>query len=156
MRSNQSQMINSARLAGLIVNILGLLLLVVAVCFSPSSYVYDERFHILGVELLKNQGLSLEFLQGTGRSAPGPLYFMIHYLFEPLTNLNGPQIRLVNLLFFVLTIAALFLICKSFSFSNPLISSLSIMATPLVWPIAGMALTEIPSMFFALLGFFFS
>ena len=141
-----------ARFLGLFVNIIGFLLLIIAVCFSPSSYVYDERFHILGVELLKSQSLSLKFLQGTGESAPGPLYFIIHYLFEPITNLNGPQIRLVNILFLVLTIFVLFLICKTLSFTNPLVSSFRIMSAPVIWPIAGMALTEIPSMFFAMSG----
>lgn len=87
---------NPAQLASVLVNFIGFVVLLTCVLLSPHALVYDEVYHLPLVDLLNQYGLSYRFLRGTGQSAPGPLYPIIHYIFQPLTNLQAPAVRLVN------------------------------------------------------------
>ncbi|MFM7793188.1 MAG: hypothetical protein ACKO90_35580, partial [Microcystis panniformis] len=147
--------LNSAQLASVLVNFIGFVVLLTCVLLSPHALVYDEVYHLPLVDLLNQYGLSYRFLRGTGQSAPGPLYPIIHYIFQPLTNLEAPAIRLVNILLLLLLILVLSLtLQKIFKIPQPLVSSLTIMGLPMIWVITGMALTEIPAMLLATLAVF--
>ena len=146
---------NPAQLASVLVNFIGFVVLLTCVLLSPHALVYDEVYHLPLVDLLNQYGLSYRFLRGTGQSAPGPLYPIIHYIFQPLTNLQAPAVRLVNILLLLLLILVLSLtLQKIFKIPQPLVSSLTIMGLPMIWVITGMALTEIPAMLLATLAIF--
>jgi 4-amino-4-deoxy-L-arabinose transferase-like glycosyltransferase len=146
---------NPAQQASVLVNVLGFVVLLTCVLLSPHSLIYDEVYHLPLVGLLNQYGLSYRFLRGTGQSAPGPLYSIIHYIFQPLTDLEAPAIRLVNILLLLLLILVLSLtLQKIFKIPRALVSSLAIMGLPMIWVITGMALTEISAMLLATLSVF--
>jgi hypothetical protein len=134
------------------VNIVGLLSITLMVLFTQKTITYDEPFHLKTVELLIKEGFSIDFLRGTDVSAPGPLYAITHYVFLPLTSLTTPGIRLVNIILLLFIIVILKFSLDTVGYSKSLSFSVSIMSAPIIWPISGMALTEIPAMFFAYLG----
>ncbi len=88
----------------LLINIFSFFALLILVIFSPHNLVYDEGFHQSQVELLNEYGLSIRFLQGSDESAPGPTYAIVHYLFQSFTNLEAPQIRIINVVLLFVTI----------------------------------------------------
>lgn len=137
------------------VNVIGFLTILLTVLFAQKGITYDEPYHLATVDLLIKKWFSIDFLHGTDVSAPGPLYALIHYFFRPLTNLSTPGIRLVNVLFLFLIILTLRFILNLVGYSKTTSSAFSIMSAPIIWPISGMALTEIPAMFFAYLGLSF-
>ncbi|MGI0481492.1 hypothetical protein ACN4EE_11960 [Geminocystis sp. CENA526] len=146
---------NNINNINLLINILGFFALVMLVIFSPNNLVYDEGFHQFQVELLNEYGLSMRFLQGSDESAPGPTYAIIHYLFQSLTNLEAPQIRIINVVLLLVIILIIKNIASLLDYQNSWNLSFSIMSIPFIWPVSGMALTEIPAMFFACLGVYF-
>jgi hypothetical protein len=137
----------------LLVNILGFLLLIIIV-LTKTSLTYDEPLHLQTVEALNHYGFSLQFLRGTDVSAPGPLYAVTHYLFQGITHLQAPGIRLVNVIFLLFIIIILRYTFREMKYEQPLLLSFGIMSIPIIWPISGMALTEIPAMLFACLSIF--
>src|SRR4051794_37891775 len=66
---------------------------------------YDEPWYLGTVQLLHERGLTRQFLLDLPGPA-GPLYTFVHALFEPLTHLRVPAVRLVNPLILLLTLLA--------------------------------------------------
>ena len=129
------------------VNIIGLFCLLVRTIFAQNPPLYDEPFHLAAVEFLNHHGFSLSFLRPE-KTATGPLYPILHYLLQPITHLEVPGIRLVNVCLLFLMVIVLFWTLRQLKYQNPLVLSLSIMAAPIIWSVAGMALSEISAMFF--------
>ncbi|WP_161596749.1 glycosyltransferase family 39 protein [Chitinophaga vietnamensis] len=130
----------------------GYALLLLITCLHHQPPLFDEPLFIPNVHLFEQYGLSREFLVKIDNQAPGPLYQFIHYPLQPLTHLQTPGIRLVNT---VLLGGMIILLTYNLSryrripLRDAWLPALAIMAVPMVWQVAGMALTEIPPMFFA-------
>src|SRR4051794_19074463 len=67
---------------------------------------HDEGWYLETAEALRAKGLTAEFLRGLPGPA-GPLYSVVHALFAPLTGLQRPGIRFVNMSLFALTVLAI-------------------------------------------------
>ena len=79
---------------------------------------------------------------------PGPLFTVLHALFEPLTGLKLPGVRLVNLGFSFLAIAALGLAIRSRGVPHAFPKALALIAAPMIWGPIGTAMTEMPALAF--------
>ena len=106
----------------------------------------DEIPYLTNVSLIHKYGLGNEYLAQLQGSA-GPLYSFVHYLFEPITRLQAPGIRLVNVFFLIGTIFFLALILRSTGYTH-WSYSLYILAIPKVYVLTGLAFTEMPAIFF--------
>lgn len=127
-------------------NIIGLLLLVGAVSLSPTRMIYDERDHFSVTKNMLKYGI-IQSLTLTSHSAPGPLFSFIHILASPITKIKPPLIRFVNIAFLLGIIMVSAKMARNLNLSNPTLVALSILSVPFTYPIAGMALTEIPALF---------
>ena len=47
------------------------------ILLSPDRLIFDERFHVPTIDLLREKGLTSEYLRYPTRSAPGPLYAVV-------------------------------------------------------------------------------
>lgn len=139
--------------------VVGWLLLLIQVLMSPSIAIYDEIVFHPNLLLYQKYGFSEEFLLNITKQAPGPLYQMVHSFFSPLTHGQFPAMRYLNVGIFGAMVLLLYLITqKSFQLQDAFTKTLSLITVPLVWTIGGIALTEVPSMFFCLLfllGYFY-
>ena len=134
--------------------IAGYLFLLVITTLHWQAPLFDEPLFIANVHLLEQYGLSYTFLLNIDKQAPGPLYQFIHYVLEPVTHLQTPEIRLVNtvmLLLIIILLAAIIRRMQRRIKKSVWLPALHVMAVPMIWQVAGMALTEIPAMFFATL-----
>ncbi len=136
--------------------IIGLCVLLFLTAFNKSPSTFDEVLFPPNVELLKTYGFTTQFLLEMEDQAPGPLYQFVHILFEPFTNLRPPGIRIVNFLFLIGMIIILY---KTIGKYNPdhnfkIIAALNILLIPMIWQVSGLALTELPTLFFATLTVF--
>lgn len=131
----------------------GLCVLLFLTVFNKSPLTFDEVLFPPNVELLKTHGFTTQFLLEMEDQAPGPLYQFVHILFEPFTNLKPPGIRLVNFMFLIGMVIILFMIIDKYTpdLNFKLIASLNILLVPMVWQVTGLALTELPTLFFATL-----
>jgi hypothetical protein len=126
--------------------LVGLTLLITIAVFFKHPAFYDEYAYLQNVPLLHKYGIGNVYLTKLYGSA-GPLYSLIHYAFEPVTHLNAPYIRLVNitaLLFIILFVAINLQLLKNTEWHY----AFYIMATPIIYTVSGLALTEVPAMLF--------
>jgi hypothetical protein len=137
--------LGSAQIACLSVTLIGILILVASVLMTDKPATYDEIHILREVSHLKEKGLSRSFLDNY-RLGHGPLPVFLQYLFEPLTFLEPPGIRLVNLGFLLMLVTIQFFVLRRMGSRSPLSSSLSIVAAPMIWVMGGMALSEMPAM----------
>ncbi len=138
----------------LLIGIAAYVFLVLVTIWHKQPPLYDEPLFIPNVYLFGQYGLSREFLININQQAPGPLYQFIHYPLRSITHLQTPGIRLVNTTLLGLLILVLTITIAKINKSDKKLSlllALNIMAAPMVWTVSGMALTEIPPMFFAAL-----
>ena len=132
----------------------GYLFILVLTFFHRQPPLFDEAFFVKNFALYAEHGLSQKFLVEMQDQAPGPLYEIVHFAFKPLTKLNTPGIRLVNVFLLGLTILV---IAKTIgvytrkTFAASLTEAVALVAVPMVWQVTGMALTEMPTMFFSML-----
>jgi len=132
----------------------GLLFLIGSTIYNKSPIIFDELNFVPNVELMDQLGFTKEFLVQMKNQAPGPLYQIIHVVLMPITHLKPPAIRIVNLIFLLLIILITSKVIKN-TFGDlkyhHLFLALNIIAVPITWVISGLALTEIPAMFFVAL-----
>ena len=136
----------------LLLGVTGYVFLVLLTIYHKQPPLYDEPLFIPNVYLFEQYGLSKEFLLNINQQAPGPLYQFIHYPLRCITHLQTPGIRLVNtalLGLMILVLTALITCIHTAGRKQAFILALTVMAVPMVWTVSGMALTEIPPMFFA-------
>ncbi len=129
----------------LLILLVGLVTQIVIIIIFNRFPVYDERYYLYNVSLLHEYGLSKTYLLHHTGSA-GPLYSVLHYLLEPITQLRMPYIRFVNISLLLGTIYFLGLTLKLLHFSGSY--ALCVLAIPMTYTISGLALTEIPAIFF--------
>lgn len=132
-----------------------LIVLLILVATSPSKLVYDEIFYIPVVDYIREAD-SMENLIRDWPVSAGPLHAFIHFLLEPLTHLEPPSVRFVNIGFLLATMYLIFI------FSHPqlgsrqaLLASMSVLGLPLTMVVSGLALTEIPAIFLFTAGQYF-
>ena len=138
----------------LLTGILGFVFILILTFFHQQPPVFDEIPFVKNLHLFQTQGLSRQFLINVKDQAPGPLYEFVHYTFSPLTNFTTPGIRLVNVFLLGLTIllmAKIISMLRNISFSEALVFAVALVAVPMVWQVTGLALTEMPTMFFSML-----
>ena len=115
---------------------------------SPSQLRYDERNHIGLTQIVASNGWRDALLSAENQSAAGPLYPAIHLMLSPITHLQPPAIRWVNFCCF-LGVILLLARCKPAEPVAPiLLSGFTLLAVPFLWPVVGMALTELPALLF--------
>lgn len=120
------------------------------ICFSPSRLIYDENNFVANIPLLEQHGLSLAFLSGLKNQSPGPLFQFIYYPLKFIGITSIIQYRFVNYGFLMMGILLSYQLMKSEKAEYPLAKALLIISIPLTWTTAGLALTETPTIFFAL------
>lgn len=119
------------------------------VYLSATNYcgpVYDERNSLPNVPLLEQMGFNREFLLAIHHQSPGPLYQIVHAALHPVTGLTAPGIRLVNVFGLALVMMGSYWIISRKQPQSAASTTSAFLGLPMVWPIAGMALTEMPSM----------
>ncbi|WP_428937383.1 hypothetical protein [Fontivita pretiosa] len=122
---------------------MGIIALIAITVFAPKRLVYDEPWYLGTVPLLREQGLSIQFLRSLPGPA-GPLYTFVHFAFEPFTGLRAPGVRLVNLGMFGLLIAFTAWLCRLRG--DDVSIAFSLVGLPLLWKMSGLAMTEMPAM----------
>ena len=138
----------------LIAGFAGLFILCVLTLLHRQAPLYDEPLFISNMPLFNQYGLSRTFLLEMDNQAPGPLYEMVHYPLQSITHMQPPGLRLVNIVLLWIIIILLVRVAMrqwQLSWQQALVPALRLMALPVVWPVAGMALTEIPPMCCAML-----
>lgn len=125
--------------------------LVVLVLRSPGRFIYDEPPFVEYVHLLRRYGLSSDFMNSLTGTV-GPLYAFVQGALVPLTGLQPVGMRLVNvaLLVAVATVLAGWLLHRGSAAWAA--SALSVLAVPMAWVLAGMALSELPAMLLVAIG----
>jgi len=121
------------------------ILLITIFIFNRPAF-YDEDDYLRNVAIIHKFGFGKEYLLNLIGSA-GPLYSTVHYLLEPVTHLAFPFTRLVNIAFLAGVTILIGLSLKLLKFSERK-NGLIIMAIPMTYVISGLALTEMPAMFF--------
>lgn len=106
----------------------------------------DEQEYLKNVALLHQYGFGKNFLVHLGGSA-GPLYSIVHFIFEPFTRLQWPGVRWINVFFLLGAVFGMYRIIALLNFGNRLFA-LYAMAIPITYVITGQALTEMPAFFF--------
>jgi len=120
---------------------------------SPRTFVADEQIFYPNIAYLHDVGIA-KFITTYVGQAPGPLYELVHY-FTYILFKNILFVRIDNLIFTFLNISLIALILKKREIKNYALISLLYLCVPLSWPNSGIAITETPTIFFALLFFYF-
>ena len=124
-----------------------ILLLFVMIALAPPYAVYDEPFYIRYAQLIDRVGLSKEFLNllpGT----PGPLVAVVQYAAKPLTGIAPPGIRLLNAFLFLICIGLCAMAVRASGSNRWTTAALSAIAIPVMWPGAGLGLSDAPAWVF--------
>jgi 4-amino-4-deoxy-L-arabinose transferase-like glycosyltransferase len=129
-----------------------LAILVVMTATVQQPLLYDEPIYLNAVETLKQYGLSFSFLRNLEVPA-GPLYTILHNSLAPLTGLDAPGVRLVNITLLGLTILMTIGIGYLIKLTLPVLWALCMISIPMTWILSGMALTEMPAIFLMTFGF---
>lgn len=124
-----------------------LFLVVYTFIINRGDFTYDEPYYLTNVDLLNEYGFSRKFIEMLNGPA-GPLYGVIHWLLQPLTSMNVKLVRAVNIVFLIGSIICLYKIIKVENEDFALAKALTLLAIPMTFVCAGMALTEMPAMFF--------
>ena len=129
------------------VNLLGALLLLGIVAGASTPPIYDEPHRLETTRLLIEDGFTVKFLREMPH-APGPLTPVIQSALVPWTHLLPPGIRLTNIGFLVIALAAVYSILRLMKAEYPLATTLGAIAIPANWVTGGLALSEMPAIAF--------
>jgi 4-amino-4-deoxy-L-arabinose transferase-like glycosyltransferase len=124
-----------------------LVVLFLGVALTKTPPRYDEPWYLATVGLFHQYGLTSAFISHLP-GPPGPLYTLVQAAFEPLTHLAVPGVRLVNFILLLGTMAATAGVLYLRRATRPMIAALALIGLPTTWVGAGLALTEMPAIFF--------
>ena len=147
---SQSSRIALRATGGLLV--IAFLALATLVAMSPNRLLYDEPYFANYVSLLHRYGFTSTFLNSLN-AAPGPLSAVIQLIFEPVTRLRPVAMRFVNVFLLVALVLVLVMWLKRGA-SDYWVAGGSVLVVPMTWVVAGMALSEMPAMFFVTLSLY--
>lgn len=129
---------------------------------SPHHPVYDEQWFLDTLDLLNRQGLSLSFLREFPGAA-GPTFTLVFAAVDRLFGLGFPWLRFTNIALLAAAAALIWRILVATSErsaaaapappSSALLAA-SLTTLPTVGVSAGMALTEMPALFFIMVSVF--
>jgi len=137
---------NKLPLAEILLLVGGLAAIVALQTIFRRPAFFDEDDYLANVALLHHYGFGKQYLTSLAGSA-GPLYSMVHFLFEPLTHLQALYIRWVNAGFLIGTTCNIYFTLRLLNPQNRFYT-LYVMAIPMTYTVGGLALTEMPAMFF--------
>lgn len=127
------------------------------VSLSPAHPVYDERWFLDTLDLLKRHRLSIAFLREFPGAA-GPTFALVFAAVDRVVALSFPWLRLINVGLLAASVILMWRILKSTSDEpaspGPTLLAASLTMLPTVGVSAGMALTEMPAVFFILVSVF--
>jgi hypothetical protein len=140
----------------IIFSLIILVTLIVGTALRSQAPFWDEFYYLENVVILENLGFTEEFLVNY-KGPAGPTYSIIHYFLKPITMLQAPMVRLVNIVFLIGTLLILYRIFLNLNKSriNSIVFALSSLAIPTIYTISGLALTEIFAIFFLTTSLFF-
>jgi hypothetical protein len=129
--------------------------LVIAILHSPGHMIFDETTNFEYVSVLQEYGLSVDFLRAIPGGA-GPTFAFVFYPFRVGLGVDFPYIRLVSAALLAASVLVLWRILadtQADRHSDPKQASPALLAgiftcLPSVAVSAGMALTEMPAVFF--------
>jgi hypothetical protein len=147
---HQSSVLTDARTWLLALAAVQFIILIGFIFAHPVPPHYDEPWYLGTVKLLHEKGLSRQFLLDLPGPA-GPLYTLVHAVFEPITHLRPPAVRLVNPLLLILTMGATYAALRRRDSADAASGTVAMLGVPMTWVICGMALTEMPAMLFVAL-----
>lgn len=136
---------NGIGIAGLIIILIGVLF------FSSRGFVPDERYYQLNVDLLRQYGLSDDFLVHL-KGPAGPTYAVLHYILYPVTRGGVVAVRLVNT---SLLACSIFLLNRILGKAGKPVIGWTLLSIPMTLVCGGLALTEMPALFFLMCCIFF-
>lgn len=115
---------------------------------------WDEALYFRDIINLEKYGFSIRFLNSLYGPA-GPLYGIVHYILKPITFLDAMAMRMTNVVFFIIILILLNQILKKNQIIKYSEKSLNLLGIPMIYVIAGMALTEMPAMLFCTIALYF-
>lgn len=132
------------------------------VASSPHHPIYDEQWFLDTLDLLNRQGLSLDFLREFPGAA-GPTFTILFAAVDRLFGLSFPWLRFTNVALLAGSAALIWRILMTASergaaaapaTPSPALLAASLTTLPTVGVSAGMALTEMPALFFIMVSVF--
>lgn len=120
--------------------------LIVLVALSPRYPVYDEKWFLDTLDLVRQQGLSRGFLREFPGAA-GPTFTLVFATVDSVAPLGFPWLRFINVGLLLASIVLIWRILEATP--GPALLAASLIVLPTVGVSAGMALTEMPAAFFA-------
>ena len=117
---------------------------------------WDEAYYLENVEILDQKGFTNDFLLNY-KGPAGPTFALVHYITRPLTKDSIPGVRIVNIMLLMITMFVIFkiFILLGLTRANSILSTISMLAIPAVYTIAGLVLTEVPAVLFFSLFIYF-
>ncbi len=129
------------------VSVAGYLALVAYMLAVNPPLWWDEAWYLEYVPLLHRHGLSAAWLRSISGPA-GPLIGVVQAVFEPLTGLRAPGVRLVSIGLTALSVLALAAALKARRVPYALPKAAGLLAVPILYGPIGSAMTEMPAVFF--------
>ena len=123
-------------------------ILLVLILLSNRKYIFDERIFVSNLPIAEQYGFSRQLFTEIRNQSPGPLYQIVHFLCKPLTQYNPLAMRILNYVFLWIIVAFICIILRFHEIHSVFLKALPIIAIPMTWPLAGMALSEIPALLF--------
>jgi hypothetical protein len=129
--------------------------LVIAILHSPGHMIFDETTNFEYVSVLQEYGLSVDFLRAIPGGA-GPTFAFVYYPFRVGLGVDFPYIRLVSTVLLAASVLVLWRILadtqadrhSDSTQASPALLAGIFTCLPSVAVSAGMALTEMPAVFF--------
>ena len=118
------------------------------ILISPPQPCFDEPFHLNLAMKVRELGWREALTSPENQSQAGPLFPAIHLALEPLTQLRAPAVRWANLICLFAVMSVLMPQISGADSTRAWLSAVSILSVPFVWPVTGMALTELPALMF--------
>jgi hypothetical protein len=135
----------------LVVGCSGLVAMAGLIVLSSRGLFYDEEAHLGSLRLLRELGLTNDFLRQL-LVTTGPLLPVLQYLASSVTGSSLLGLRLLNLPFICGAIYFLHLLFRRTNQPAPLASASTLLALPLIWMVSGIVFTEPPTLLFLSLG----
>jgi len=127
-----------------------LILLFVLILRSTSKVVFDERDFMPNFYLMKKLGFSFDFLKQLKNQSPGPLYQYIYYLMDFFIPVSPKVVRISNYFIYLGDLYLIYLLLKAETKNGLFVLALLFTAIPNTVGIAGIGMTEAPSLLFCL------
>ncbi len=126
------------------------LALIALVAASPPKPIYDEAWFLDTVPLLARDGFSLQFLREFPGAA-GPTFTLVFAAVDSVFGLRFPWLRLVNVALLAATALLVWRCLAPAQHDNAALTAATLTLLPTSAVSAGIALTEMPAAYFAVL-----